>query len=612
MEYIVESINRRISQKGALPFTRSIIGEVSKVAELNRAAARSLDKAGSYLLIYEAKYQVGPDVIQKILGTFDAIDRNAIVSPRILTIGEAPGKKICVGFDVRIPFPDWRCMILDSALVSRFGSFDESYATVEDAVIEFGLRVNDAGFTSLYSNDAWVIGSNTIGENVPSPYIEMISSLGLENLCKSLYLDSFIPFAATSDERTPKILFDFHDMPPFHCGTTEYEIALLKYFKKLYAQKYQITIRCNEAAVEFHGLHTYFDDIIYPDDDAGLFDLGFVATQPINFEKQVFLNEHCLRIVYTMLDCILLRTNYLVAEHDDVEDVARCGLRNCDGIVAISNFSQSDYKDFFSSDPIIQRKPSKVVYIATDFGNETLPDKTDNIPFASYVLVVGNTYKHKALKNTLDAVANTDINYIFVGLPENIGLPSNVVSFPHAVLSEAFLISLYAGCRCAVFPSQYEGFGLPITIAFKHGKKVIVSNNDLNHEIQDHFSDFEKDVYFFSSFDEIPSLIKECMQDEVCAGKFTGSWRSAIIEVEEFISGLLEVPLDWRFIDERQWQYRMIAEQSQSARKETENQIGFKRLIWERFVEGHLIREKLFKKLGWADDLDHISEGRER
>ncbi|MES1146929.1 MAG: glycosyltransferase family 1 protein, partial [Solimonas sp.] len=50
-------------------------------------------------------------------------------------------------------------------------------------------------------------------------------------------------------------------------------------------------------------------------------------------------------------------------------------------------------------------------------------------------------------------------------------------------ISDEYLASLYRGAVCLVFPSFYEGFGLPIVEAFACGTPVITSNTTSMPEI---------------------------------------------------------------------------------------------------------------------------------
>ena len=50
-------------------------------------------------------------------------------------------------------------------------------------------------------------------------------------------------------------------------------------------------------------------------------------------------------------------------------------------------------------------------------------------------------------------------------------------------LSEQALARQFAGCRCLLFPSRYEGFGLPIVEAFEAGKPAIVADTPVGREV---------------------------------------------------------------------------------------------------------------------------------
>jgi len=59
-------------------------------------------------------------------------------------------------------------------------------------------------------------------------------------------------------------------------------------------------------------------------------------------------------------------------------------------------------------------------------------------------------------------------------LAEQLGIGQRVVFLKH--LSDEDLVTLYSGCHCFLFPSLYEGFGLPILEAMQCGTPVITSD----------------------------------------------------------------------------------------------------------------------------------------
>lgn len=583
MRYVVEKIHiEPVGQSGDQIFARSIIGEAYSTIAACEMIAAECGEDVSAVLLRRSDAELSEGALRAMVAALSAIDRNAIAVPRLSSIDD-PVRWTQVPFNARVSIPDGACALLKMGVYRRFGPLENVPGGIEGAIIAYGNAVNDAGYTTI-------VAANAVAFLPTGPKVEDTS---FDAIDKHRYLGPFLEFASSASLRKPRVLFDFHDMPPFYCGTSEYQMALIRYFKDCFAAEYDVTVRCNEEALGFHGIRAYGFDVLLPEEEAGLFDIGLVATQPVNLEKQFFLNEHCLKIVYTMLDCIWLRSHYLCMEGPEVEDVARCGLRNCDGIIAISDFSRRDYLDYFSSDQVIQAKASQVVYISTDFGNGALADIREEVPFKRYDLVIGNSFKHKALDRALAAISGTEIDYVFVGLPEGIQLPENVVAFPNAQLEESFLDALYAHCDSVVFPSQYEGFGLPITIAFRHGKRVIVCDNELNREIEEHFPQMRENMLFFSSFEEIPLLSARARKKGTFSGSLTDSWQGAIVEVEAFLKRILDRPIDWFAIDQRQWEYRLIQEEMQIA----EERIGFKRLIWRRLIKGHRMRERLYRRL---------------
>jgi glycosyltransferase involved in cell wall biosynthesis len=103
-----------------------------------------------------------------------------------------------------------------------------------------------------------------------------------------------------------------------------------------------------------------------------------------------------------------------------------------------------------------------------------------------YILCVSNRKGHKNEKGALHGFLNSnlpnDIKLVFTGIEggvikteiEKLNAQDRV--YFTGKVSDAELSNLYRGALCLLFPSFYEGFGLPIVEAFACGTPVITSN----------------------------------------------------------------------------------------------------------------------------------------
>lgn len=105
-----------------------------------------------------------------------------------------------------------------------------------------------------------------------------------------------------------------------------------------------------------------------------------------------------------------------------------------------------------------------------------------------YLLVVANSYPHKSIETAVEAfgklkVAST-MNLVILGRPrlgepaveaaiKALPNPERVIRLHYVVESD--LRALYQGAAAFVFPSKYEGFGLPVLEGMQAGVPVIAS-----------------------------------------------------------------------------------------------------------------------------------------
>jgi glycosyltransferase involved in cell wall biosynthesis len=83
-----------------------------------------------------------------------------------------------------------------------------------------------------------------------------------------------------------------------------------------------------------------------------------------------------------------------------------------------------------------------------------------------------------------------------------------VEAFDSGVLENAIVEELFRRAKCVVFPSFYEGFGLPLLNGLAHGKTVVVRRSSVFHEVIARFPNPGRLVEFENSLELVPILGK--------------------------------------------------------------------------------------------------------
>jgi len=168
-------------------------------------------------------------------------------------------------------------------------------------------------------------------------------------------------------------------------------------------------------------------------------------------------------------------------------------LHHAGAVLTASSFSREEMIDRFGMDA------SRVIVVPLGIRNTFQPETNPRVleSFRSrhglarpYILSVGNTKPHKntaVLLEAFKAVAGREevIDLVFVGesLLSNEHLRRkaielDIVSRIHDLgrLPLRELATAYSGAEMFVFPSEYEGFGLPVVEAMASGTPVIISD----------------------------------------------------------------------------------------------------------------------------------------
>jgi glycosyltransferase involved in cell wall biosynthesis len=160
--------------------------------------------------------------------------------------------------------------------------------------------------------------------------------------------------------------------------------------------------------------------------------------------------------------------------------------------------SESTKNDILSNSKIPKDR-IHVIYLAAGEEFKNFRTKKENIKKSSlekvkekydiqseYLLSVGTQEPRKNLRRIIEAFRTLNSNYSLViagkyGWGETIKPARGVKSVSY--VSEKDLPPLYAGATCLIYPSLYEGFGLPVVEAMAIGCPVVTSDRGSLKEI---------------------------------------------------------------------------------------------------------------------------------
>ena len=293
-------------------------------------------------------------------------------------------------------------------------------------------------------------------------------------------LESLLTAAHPANGAPRRLLVDCRGLAPWHNGTSECILGLLD---GMAAQEtpWAIYIQCDAEAAEFHRLSQRYPTFEHKHGPvSGRFAAALVPNQPWALLRVAELHRHALVLVFNMLDTIAWDILYPAGA--GLEAVWRFVARHSDGLSYISGFTRDRFRQRF---PVAGGVTERVVHLSFAEEDHVLPGCRDLAP-ADHVLLFGNAYDHKDIERTLaillDAFPLQQV--VVLGGRESSSPRVNVI--PSGKVSHEEVHRLIATARVVVFPSFYEGFGLPVVEALAYGRPVLVRSSPLWSEIAAH------------------------------------------------------------------------------------------------------------------------------
>ena len=164
-------------------------------------------------------------------------------------------------------------------------------------------------------------------------------------------------------------------------------------------------------------------------------------------------------------------------------------IRNSEKIICISENTKLDLLKFH---PWLPEERIEVIYNGVDETYRVVNDEVDNIPFdnGGYLLYVGDRKSnHKNFNQAVEASIKVNMPLLLVGSAlskkekQYLDFKLNKDYFLLSGITNEELNLLYNNAFCFLYPSSYEGFGIPILEAQRAGCPIISSNSSSIPEV---------------------------------------------------------------------------------------------------------------------------------
>lgn len=196
--------------------------------------------------------------------------------------------------------------------------------------------------------------------------------------------------------------------------------------------------------------------------------------------------------VMTVYDMIHERMPEEFACGDRTREIKRKAVERADHVICISESTRSDLVEILN----VPIEKTSVVYLGHSLTRSMAEPHADPIVKKPYLLYVGPRYAYKNFENLLFAYSSSNVlrqefSVVCFGgetfsirelsLMRSLSLRSDAVVWLEG--DDSILSNLYSSASALVYPSLYEGFGIPPLEAMSHGCPVVCTRTSSLPEV---------------------------------------------------------------------------------------------------------------------------------
>lgn len=529
----------------------------SPLEALLEASKANLDLNGD-LLVIDNGATISSSDAHEVLTILNLAEKHGVVGVRSALPGQGQ-------IPTRRPYPAER--LLPSELFQLISNFIPRYTAVkwvESPVIGLShkaLQAVSARDSELSTVGSWeklcqvanVVGYSTIQSNKVfidvAPYGTAKSRLSASKVLSVNGADQFAAVLQSNNDVPHSLFIDLFNLDPLWNGTSRNALSFLNALQKRQAQFPNfpaVVIGADDAARRFFKLEQFGFQIRNNSELEGhVFDAGF-ALAPMTHPRQLFrMNQLCARWILSHLDIIVLRTLALSETDPTLFTTVRDSMIYSDRIIAISNFSKNDLLAYFPE--LASEIAPRIRVCLEGADSELLIHQLEDSGLKSalvfpeshqdgYLLIVGNTYPHKQLDIALSALGKLGLPIVVLG--RTIEEHPKVIGFASGSLSAQSIAELFSSARVVIFPSAYEGYGLPVADAALFGKPIALFDTEIAREVTTSMG-AENQTVFFSDFRDLSDIVSE-----LYANSLSGRKETALRTLEDFNNDVVDEVLD--------------------------------------------------------------------
>jgi glycosyltransferase involved in cell wall biosynthesis len=460
-------------------------------------ALANLWQPGNDLLLLSSQSKVTSGFLEEMQSVLHLHERHAVIAPRTDGSTVLSFESYQLWEQLHNALPRYHlvptvpnsCLFIRGEVVEQFGLFD--IAPGLDAVNGFVRRINRYGYSTLAANWAYVFGGQLDAGHLTtlvSQYPELDRKLSGYS---RFQIDPVEVFSILHSPHRPRILYDLYHLPPQHSGTSDFALNLLREIEPLVREEFDLYVGAGEEQAFFLtdlcGYHLYAEKNSMP----MVFDLVYKPSQIFRWPEFSRMTRLASRVVFTLQDIIALRCDYI--GNASLPPIFQRTAELADLVIAISESSRSDFAAYYSAE-----FPMRVIHHGSH-GRLITGEKNHG----EHIFIIGNALAHKGVAEAVDCLGD-DFPLVVVGgqNPDR----ANVRWLPSGQLSRRLMFELLMNARVVVYPSYYEGYGLPVADALALAKPVIVLDTAVNREIA--ASTHDPNLHLLSSLKQLHSAAR--------------------------------------------------------------------------------------------------------